>query len=471
MEDALQAVEDLMATADADELEASSGGTMPDGQMDGPGEAPPVSAASFSSSVVAVVSADLENRGADDEAQRGWAQHGILHTRADWGARVVPPVQRWKFLHAGAGPATRGRHTVGVDKRRGMLVVFGGQNYDLRCKYNDVALYDLNADKWHAVTEHNSVEAKSIPCARSSHASVATEDALYIFGGATGKSFMASPGCCKDAYTWRYDFAAQTWSKVIADKLDAVSARYGHTAVLGPNNVVYLFGGMTHAGCDINTFKLDLNANTVEQLECRFRGTEGDEVGMCDAEALGDQGEEAWDAPRTAKQVRDCVRGFGHTAIYNHHTHSMYVFGGTYEGSRYRATFLRLDLATCTWTVEQSVNQPPAGRYVHCASFDANRNTMYIFGGYCGQYRNDVHEFDFNTKKWTEVKSNIPSMEGPCLRSGACSVVCNDHFYVFGGCDDHRYVNVSISAPPSCRATTGTITTCGNCGCGTTQSA
>eukprot|EP01064_Diplonema_japonicum_P012263 TRINITY_DN19724_c0_g1_i1.p1 TRINITY_DN19724_c0_g1~~TRINITY_DN19724_c0_g1_i1.p1 ORF type:complete len:484 (+),score=105.46 TRINITY_DN19724_c0_g1_i1:35-1486(+) len=364
--------------------------------------------------------------------------------KAEWNSRATPTCYKWHQLDPGEGPATRGRHTVGIDTVRGVLVMFGGQNYDLRRKYNDIAKFDLNTDRWHSVSEHDA--ENNVPCPRSSHASIATKDALYIFGGATGKSFMASPGCCKDASTWRYSFTDGSWQKVEAKGLDAVSSRYGHTTVLTPGDVVYLFGGMTDSGCDWNTFRIDLVNKTVERLECSFVGSAGDVCGPFPNSAS--LCSDTWTHPvlddgkkRSAQQVRDCVRGFGHTAIYNPFTDSMYVLGGTVDGRNYHSTFLRLDLKTRRWMLEESLNKPPEGRYVHCASFDENRNAMYVFGGYCGTYRNDVHEYDFNTKKWAEIKPHPSSPEGPCLRSGACSVVWKDHVYIFGGCDDNRYYN------------------------------
>ena len=358
----------------------------------------------------------------------------------DLSSQVLPPVQRWVQMDPNVGPATRGRHTVGVDAVRGILVMFGGQNYDLRCKYNDIATYDLSTDKWAYVTEDTSSEAASIPCPRSSHASVTTNDALYVFGGATGKSFLAAPGCCKDAFTWRYSFLDSSWERVKGDGLDALSARYGHTTVLAPDRIVYLFGGMTDMGCDNSTFRVNLKTLEIQKLVCTFVGTAGDVCKEGEG-SLEPPPEEVVQGHRTAEQVRACAKGFGHTSVYNPYTHSMYVFGGTEDGRVYRSAFLRLDLTTNQWSVERAKNTPPQSRYVHCAAYDESRNAMYIFGGYCGAYRNDVHEYDFNTQLWREIRPNLPSSDSPCLRSGACCLAWEGHIYVFGGCDDQRYVN------------------------------
>eukprot|EP01061_Rhynchopus_euleeides_P014104 TRINITY_DN24508_c0_g1_i1.p1 TRINITY_DN24508_c0_g1~~TRINITY_DN24508_c0_g1_i1.p1 ORF type:complete len:487 (+),score=129.37 TRINITY_DN24508_c0_g1_i1:92-1552(+) len=357
---------------------------------------------------------------------------------------ATPPVRRWLQMEPGVGPATRGRHTLGIDAERGILLMFGGQNYDLRAKYNDIATYDLHTDRWAFITDDNTRECEAMPYPRSSHASVVTRDYLYVFGGATGKSFQSAPGCCRDAFTWRYSFCEGTWSRVRAKGLDALSARYGHTVVLAPNDVVYLYGGMTDKGCDHSTFKVDLRSLEVEQLKCSFVGATGD---RCDESAFDfsqvspPTAEEIPSTGCTAQQVRACVTGFGHTAVYNPYTNAMYVLGGTSNGHIYRSTFLRLDLTTREWSVEKAQNTAPECRYVHCATYDESRNAMYVFGGYSGAYRNDVHEYDFNTRRWSEIKPNQPSPEGPCLRSGACCVAWEGHLYVCGGCDDQRYYN------------------------------
>eukprot|EP00755_Sulcionema_specki_P007162 Sspe_Gene.37466::Locus_18084_Transcript_1_1_Confidence_1.000_Length_539::g.37466::m.37466 len=54
----------------------------------------------------------------------------------------------WRKCEAGPGPATRGRHTAGIDERRGQMIIFGGQNYDLKKKYNNIARFDLKSEKW-----------------------------------------------------------------------------------------------------------------------------------------------------------------------------------------------------------------------------------------------------------------------------------------------------------------------------------
>eukprot|EP01062_Namystynia_karyoxenos_P055922 TRINITY_DN4692_c1_g3_i4.p1 TRINITY_DN4692_c1_g3~~TRINITY_DN4692_c1_g3_i4.p1 ORF type:complete len:805 (+),score=222.44 TRINITY_DN4692_c1_g3_i4:105-2417(+) len=511
-------------------------------------------------------------RGARQPPRHAAGAASLLAQQLRRGAAAHPqPLRayRWEHIQTDDAPATRGRHTMGVDEERGVMVIFGGQNYDLRKKYSNVARFDLGSARWLTTEE----EFDHGPCARSSHASVATKDSLFVFGGATGVSFLSSPGCCKGAGAWRFDHKNSEWSKLELAGLDQVCSRYGHTTVLAPGNRVYLFGGMTDAGCDSSTYLIDLEKGLVQKLSCTYVGTEGDvcgpvgtdapqqqqqqhqpgaaEAGLSPAaaaaaaaastaataaaaaaagllpavpptpasalaaaaatlaaqaatgpgsgappgaasaaaatataaavgaiaelvdpssaghalalaqEAVANIGSAAaqevlvelledvvdlfvrdgsvpYTPKVTAQQVRERVRGFGHTAVYNKNNHSMYVMGGTVDGRRYHSAFLRLDLATNRWMVEQSANKPPQGRYVHCAAMDDRRNAMYVFGGYCGSYTNDIHEYSFGTKRWRQIRPHASS-PAPALRSGACAVVWGDHLYVFGGCDDSQY--------------------------------
>eukprot|EP01062_Namystynia_karyoxenos_P074065 TRINITY_DN7088_c0_g2_i2.p1 TRINITY_DN7088_c0_g2~~TRINITY_DN7088_c0_g2_i2.p1 ORF type:complete len:571 (+),score=129.03 TRINITY_DN7088_c0_g2_i2:100-1713(+) len=402
-------------------------------------------------------------------------------TRSGRGTRAVPPRYFvWDQLTAPDAPAPRGRHSVGIDEQRGLMLVFGGQNYDLRRKYSSVSLFDLNAERWVATDEDFPG-----PCARSSHASVSSQGSLVVFGGATGASLVSClPGCCHNAGAWRFAVGECEWSRIEIPGLDEVAARYGHTAVLAPGRKVYLFGGMTDHGCDCHTHCIDLEAKVLRRLECVFRGTAGDVCGPLpdhpgqptaqppqpqnapSATTTGSgalahaatQGSSAQSQPQqqqqplqrqpcppgaehvSAQQVRECVRGFGHTAVYNPRTHSMYVLGGTVDGRSYSSNFLRLDLAAGVWQIEPARNRAPQGRYVHCAAYDPTADAMYVFGGYCGVYKNDVFEYQFGSQAWRQIRIH-PASPAPQMRSGACCVVWRDHLYVCGGCDDTRYYN------------------------------
>ena len=45
--------------------------------------------------------------------------------------------------------------------------------------------------------------------------------------------------------------------------------------------------------------------------------------------------------------------------------------------------------------------RPPSARHSHAAV--VHRNSIYIFGGYDGSYKSDLHEFDLLLSKWNAV--------------------------------------------------------------------
>ena len=62
------------------------------------------------------------------------------------------------------------------------------------------------------------------------------------------------------------------------------------------------------------------------------------------------------------------------------------------------------DLETKQWdSVDDFFGSPPSARHSHSAV--RWRDCLYIFGGYDGSYRNDLHEFNFARLKWTQVSA------------------------------------------------------------------
>jgi leucine-zipper-like transcriptional regulator 1 len=45
--------------------------------------------------------------------------------------------------------------------------------------------------------------------------------------------------------------------------------------------------------------------------------------------------------------------------------------------------------------------RPPSARHSHAAV--VHRNSIYIFGGYDGSYKSDLHEFDLLISRWNAV--------------------------------------------------------------------
>jgi len=64
---------------------------------------------------------------------------------------------------------------------------------------------------------------------------------------------------------------------------------------------------------------------------------------------------------------------------------------------------------------------------------------MYIFGGFDGTCKNDLHCFNFNTNTWTLV--NITHSSSPKPRYLAAATVYKDEMFIFGGHDESHTMN------------------------------
>ena len=63
---------------------------------------------------------------------------------------------------------------------------------------------------------------------------------------------------------------------------------------------------------------------------------------------------------------------------------------------------------------------------------------MYVFGGYDGTFRNDLHTFNFVTNTWYPV--NYQGFSPPNLFKSS-AVTSNDFLYIFGGSNGSYSIN------------------------------
>jgi N-acetylneuraminic acid mutarotase len=67
---------------------------------------------------------------------------------------------------------------------------------------------------------------------------------------------------------------------------------------------------------------------------------------------------------------------------------------------------------------------------------------MYVFSGYDGLYKNDLHKFSFENYEWSMIRDSNPSAENwPKPRYRTCLTVYKDKIYMFGGHDGTRQLN------------------------------
>ena len=77
------------------------------------------------------------------------------------------------------------------------------------------------------------------------------------------------------------------------------------------------------------------------------------------------------------------------------------VFGG-FDGVTRVDDLHYFDLDLQMWkTIVEYNGTPPTARHSHSAVIW--KQSLFIFGGYDGSYRNDFYEFNFSTKTWHQV--------------------------------------------------------------------
>lgn len=139
------------------------------------------------------------------------------------------------------------------------------------------------------------------------------------------------------------------------------------------------------------------------------------------------EGSKGWERVEVRGQAIPCQRSLHAGAVWKD---SFVVFGG-YDGHHRVNDLYAFNFKTSEWTLLDGANAPtPRDRHV-AAVFD---NSLYIFGGFDGTTRvNDLHAFDFDTNTWSNVE--ILGGTPPSPRHSHAAVVYHDSMFVFGGYD------------------------------------
>ena len=115
---------------------------------------------------------------------------------------------------------------------------------------------------------------------------------------------------------------------------------------------------------------------------------------------------------------------------------SFFVFGGFDGSTRVNDTHM-YDLTKKEWTAVEFSGPAPSPRHSHSAI--VYKDSMYIFGGYDGSYRNDFYELNFITKTWSQPATNG---KVPLARYRGTCVVHGDTMILHGGHDGHKHLQV-----------------------------
>jgi len=100
----------------------------------------------------------------------------------------------------------------------------------------------------------------------------------------------------------------------------------------------------------------------------------------------------AHSAPPPSPRDRHVAAAFGN---------SIYIHGG-FDGTSRVADFYAFDFSTMCWReVVAHQGRPPSPRHSHAAV--VHQSSLYVFAGYDGSYKSDLHEFDFTSSTWSQV--------------------------------------------------------------------
>jgi leucine-zipper-like transcriptional regulator 1 len=123
-----------------------------------------------------------------------------------------------------------------------------------------------------------------------------------------------------------------------------------------------------------------------------------------------------------------------HVAVV--HDRSIFIFAG-YDGVNRLNDFYEFNTDNNTWqeVIYSGSGSPPTPR--HSSSAIVYDGSMYVFGGYDGNCKADLHRFNFETNTWSEIKKTSNNC-WPRERYRTSSTLYKDHMYLYGGHDGSK---------------------------------
>lgn len=312
------------------------------------------------------------------------------------------PLYEWKALSNSTGyvPTSRSTHSTSVIGRR--LYIFGGCDKHLKC-FNDLHIYDSQADEW---TRLNSTG--SVPSPRGGHVAGSFGSKILLFGGGQqGSKF-------NDLY--EYDGIEDHWTQLLPTG-DLPSARVNAAGDLNEDGNLVVVGGYTDDGYENDVWVYDYAANT-------------------------------W-AKQTPSGDPPSAREYHSVTILNRQA---FVYGGFHEGG-VSSTLYSLDLDSMRWRQPFTDGKRPEGREGHSAVRQGTY--LHIFSGCDYSFKDcyeDFYTLDLTTMWWTKVDAS--SFTG---REASNAAAIGPIIYNYGGCEmrndcyDQLYqLNTGISCPKNC---------------------
>ncbi|CAN0328758.1 unnamed protein product [Ectocarpus sp. 12 AP-2014] len=319
------------------------------------------------------------------------------------------------------------------------------------------------------------------PSPRSGHDVVVIGNKAYLFGGCGGEQDQIT--CLNDVYVFNLEL--HRWSKVTV-KGDAPLPRASFGMCAGPAPGTLIVAGGT--GVEMDSLRADVVEYNVpnrtwtqiltdsEETPCKFYGqsvcTYGDNLLLFGGSTGLHYTNDLFEYNvRTNKWKRLVTSGRMPSPRYKHQAvvvgHKMYVIGGgCFKPEQSGIDLYCLDLRSLVWEETIMKGELPKARVAHSCSFDAETDTIYLWGGFTSELSRlqDFFGFHCPTATWVrmaEEPTQAPVAGGatdlvgaPPARAFHSAAFFQGGLYVFSGANgDVRYSDVwrfqVRSTPPS----------------------
>jgi hypothetical protein len=350
----------------------------------------------------------------------------------DGRALVVSTTPVWRQHVPGPSPSARGGHALAYDPVTGKTLLFGGYGEAGRSK---------DTWSWDGSSWTKYPDAEIHPRARNVHGLVFSGIAggIFLFGGA---ELAAGFGRLNDSWVWRNDaWEERTNADDEIPPLDyyafAYDSRRGRVVLFGgrdadnaPRAETWEHDGVrwilrTTAHAPLPRYAAAMTYDAARARTVLFGGAD-------QRRDFGDTWEwdgDDWIDRSPAPVLSPRARG-EHALSYDAERQTVLLFGGRFEGGTLDDTW---EWNGDTWTLVQGTIAP-SPRYWHAMSSDSARRKIVLFGGYkiTGEYFADTWEWD-----GAEWREHTPSPDAPPPRSNASLVYHReaDQMLLFGGFD------------------------------------
>jgi hypothetical protein len=243
------------------------------------------------------------------------------------------------------------------------------------------------------------------------------ERCIVYFGGDDGVPQQCSPAPHPIGGLWVYDTTCQTFTEITYE--EGPGPRTRGTAVYdAQEHRMILFGGRYREGSS-------------------GRYTLYNEVWALDLTTY------AWELLHDGRGEAPAKRSTT-SSIYNPAMHEVVLFGGNLSDNGLNFTpendLWVFNLDTNLWRELSPQGSKPASRLFHSSAFDADNQTMYVYGGgdanaFVGPFFGDLWAFNLQTERWSLLSEGDEEV-APARRIWSTLAAHGGKVYLFGGHDD-----------------------------------